>query len=152
MISEWPKIQNTFIESKWNTKYIQESLQVNQSINEYSFNKQEKHKHISTLGIDTVITLYIIIWFDQTNINRKLLISRVPTKAKSQEPVYSQALKNNKIEWSRSRESGRQIVRRLWWMVLGVETGREVWGRQWIRIGFAKEQCFININPYNVKI
>jgi len=27
-------------------------------------------------------------------------------------------------------------------VVLGVETGREVWGRRWIRIGFAKEQCF----------
>ena len=27
-------------------------------------------------------------------------------------------------------------------MVLGVKTGREVWGRRWIKIGFAKEQCF----------
>src|SRR6218665_3529254 len=27
-------------------------------------------------------------------------------------------------------------------MVIGVETGREVWGRRRIRIGFAKEQCF----------
>src|SRR6218665_2655285 len=62
--------------------------------------------------------------------NRKLLISRVPTKAKSREPAYSQALNQNKIDrqWSRSRESGRQTVRRLWWMVFGVETGREVWG------------------------
>src|SRR6218665_2194181 len=60
------------------------------------------------------------------NRNRKLLISRAPTKAKSQEPAYSQALNQNKIDrqGSRSRESGRQTVRRLWWMVLGVETGR----------------------------
>src|SRR6218665_2832918 len=60
------------------------------------------------------------------NRNRNLLISRAPTKAKSQEPAYSQALNQNKIDRqrSRSRESGRQTVRRLWWMVFGVETGR----------------------------
>src|SRR6218665_2190047 len=42
--------------------------------------------------------------------NRNLLISRAPTKAKSQEAAYSQALNQNKIERqrSRSRESGRQ--------------------------------------------
>ena len=42
--------------------------------------------------------------------NRKLYISRAPTKAKSQEPAYSQALNQNKIDRqrSRSRESGRQ--------------------------------------------
>src|SRR6218665_76855 len=41
------------------------------------------------------------------NRNRKLLISRAPTKAKSQEPAYSQALNQNKIDrqGSRSRES-----------------------------------------------
>src|SRR6218665_1150569 len=56
------------------------------------------------------------------NRNRKLLISRAPTKAKSQEPAYSQALNQNKIDRqrSRSKESGRQTVRRLWWMVFGV--------------------------------
>ena len=60
------------------------------------------------------------------NRNRKLLISRAPTKTKSQEPAYSQALNQNKIDRqrSRSRESGRQTVRRLWWMVFGVETRR----------------------------
>src|SRR6218665_2245879 len=60
------------------------------------------------------------------NRNRKLLISRAPTKAKSQEPAYSQGLNQNKIDRqrSRSRESGRQTVRRLWWMVFGVETRR----------------------------
>src|SRR6218665_1117658 len=26
-------------------------------------------------------------------------------------------------------QAGRQAVRRLWWMVFGVETRREVWGR-----------------------
>src|SRR6218665_2158333 len=50
------------------------------------------------------------------NRNRKLLISRAPKKAKSQEPAYSQALNQNKIDrqLSRSRESVRQTVRRLW--------------------------------------
>src|SRR6218665_2321598 len=56
--------------------------------------------------------------------NGNLLISRAPTKAKSQEPAYSQALNQNDRQGSRSRESGRQTVRRLWWMVFGVETGR----------------------------
>ena len=30
----------------------------------------------------------------------------------------------------------------LWWMVFGVETGREVERRRQIRIGFVEEQCF----------
>src|SRR6218665_1421065 len=74
--------------------------------------------------------IYLIIHARNRNRNRKLLISRAPTKAKSQEPAYSQALNQNKIDRqrSRSRESGRQTVRRLWWMVFGVETGREAWG------------------------
>jgi len=44
------------------------------------------------------------------NRNRKLQISRAPTKATSQEPDYSQALNQNKIvrQRSRSGESGRQ--------------------------------------------
>jgi len=62
------------------------------------------------------------------NHNRKLEISRVPTKVKSREPAYSQALVQTKIDRQRVRfrESGRQTVRRLWWMVFRVETGREV--------------------------
>src|SRR6218665_3608228 len=67
--------------------------------------------------------------FDTCNRNRKLRISRASTKAKSQEPAYSQVLNQSKIDRqrSRSREPVRQTVRRLWRMVLGVETGREVW-------------------------
>ena len=76
--------------------------------------------------------------------NRKLDISTAPTKARLREPAYSQAPIQNKIDRQRvkSRESGRQTVRRLWWMVFGVETGREVVGRGQIRIGFVEEQCF----------
>src|SRR6218665_2602346 len=52
-------------------------------------------------------------------------MSTAPTKAKSQEPAYSRALIENKIDRQRirSRVSGRQTVRGLWWMVFGVETG-----------------------------
>src|SRR6218665_2960106 len=60
--------------------------------------------------------------------NRNLQISRAPTKARSQEPAYSQALNQNKIDRhrSRSREPGRETAKRLWWMVLGVETGMPI--------------------------
>src|SRR6218665_717191 len=39
------EIQNTF---------TSQCESISQSINEYSFNKQEKHKHVSRLGIGTV--------------------------------------------------------------------------------------------------
>jgi len=53
-------------------------------------------------------------------------------KRSRRELAYSQALNQNKIDRQRprSRESGRQTVRRLWWMVFGVETAREVRGRR----------------------
>src|SRR6218665_250835 len=69
------------------------------------------------------------------NRTRKLLISRAPTKGKSQEPAYSQALRliKTKSIGSRQRlrscrESSRQTVRRLSWMVLAIETRRQVHG------------------------
>ena len=37
---------------------------------------------------------------------------------------------------------GSQAGRRLWWMVFGVEMGREIRGSGRTSIGFAKEQCF----------
>ena len=60
------------------------------------------------------------------NRNRKLEISRAPTKAKSRESDYPEALNHNKIDRQRSkaRKSGRQTARRLWCKVFGVETGR----------------------------
>src|SRR6218665_1644587 len=80
---------------------------------------QMRFRFQQQLYVTTSVTL-------NSNRNRKLLISRAPTKAKSQKPAYSQALNQNKIDRqrSRSRELGRQTVRRLWWMVFGVETGR----------------------------
>ena len=99
---------------------------------------------LGTTYIDNHVTKlkapsYIGMYFDR---NRKLDISIAPTKARSREPAYSQALIQNKIDRVKSRESGRQTVRRLWWMVFGVETWREVGGRGQIRIGFVEEQCF----------
>jgi len=40
----------------------------------------------------------------------------------------------------RSKESGRQAVR--WWMVFGVEMGRNVRRRGRIKMIFVEEQCF----------
>ena len=70
------------------------------------------------------------------NRNHKLEISTASTKAKSWELAYSEALIQNKIDrqWVRSRESGRQTGRWLWWMVFGVEMGKEVERRGWIII------------------
>jgi len=39
-------------------------------------------------------------------------------------------------------QSGRQTVRRLWWIAFRVKMGREVRRRGWIRKGFVEEQCF----------
>ena len=85
----------------------------------------------SSVGPTIVHTTEYRLWRQNIycrNRNRKLKISRALTKAKSREPACSQALIQNKIDRQRvrSRESGRQTVRRLWWMVFGVGTGREV--------------------------
>src|SRR6218665_1275922 len=57
------------------------------------------------------------------NRNRKLDIYTAPTKARNQ-------LIHRRLSKTKSIGSGsdpeRQTVRRLWWMVFGVETGREV--------------------------
>src|SRR6218665_36710 len=106
----------------------------------FTCSASQKYWSVYTLNERNLINLYDIKRNDDSNAfdelerrfgpfrnrNRKLLISRAPTKAKSQEPAYSEALNQNKIDRqrSRSRESGRQTVRRLWWMVFGVETGR----------------------------
>ena len=68
----------------------------------------------------------------------------MPTKAKSQESAYSQALNQNKSigRGKETQDPESQADTQLWRMVFGVKTGREVWGRGSIRIGFAKEQSF----------
>jgi len=57
--------------------------------------------------------------FYNRNRNSKLTISTAPTRAKSREPAYSQALNQKKID-----TQGVKTVRRLWWMMFGVPTGR----------------------------
>ena len=89
------------------------------------------HIGYDNIVCDTLVRNRVIVnsWFlegPQKRSRRNQLIYRCLTKAKS-------------IGSGQDPESGRQTVRRLWWMVLGVETGREVWGRRWIRIGFAKD-------------
>src|SRR6218665_2376168 len=61
----------------------------------------------------------LLVLHHTSNRNHKLVISTVPRKVKSREPAYSQALIQNKIDrqQGRSRESGRQTIARLWWMV-----------------------------------
>src|SRR6218665_2044939 len=51
-----------------------------------------------------------------------------PQKVKSWEPAYSQALNQNRIDRheTKSRQSGRRTVRRLWSMVFIVETRWEL--------------------------
>ena len=82
------------------------------------------------------------------NHNCKLKIS-TPTKAKSWELAYSQALIQNKIDrqWVRSRESGRQVIRRLWWKMFGVETGEGGREKRMNQIRFVEEQS----NQFGVK-
>jgi len=66
------------------------------------------------------VTLNFNFVFSTTyrNRNRRLKISTAPTKARSRGPAYSQALIQDKIDRQqvRSRASGRQTVRRVWWM------------------------------------
>jgi len=65
------------------------------------------------------------------NRNSKIEISTAPTKVKSLQKAYSQALVQTKlIGRGHNLESGRQMAMTLWWMVFGAETGREVGGRR----------------------
>src|SRR6218665_1501749 len=109
---------------------MQNALKLSKPQQGYTMHKIDSLRAPACWGFVHAIDKVRVERFVILNRNRKLLISRAPTKAKSQEPAYSQALNKNKMDRqrSRSRESGRQTVRRLWWMVFGVETGREAWG------------------------
>ena len=64
--------------------------------------------------------------------NRKLQISTAPTKAKSLEPSYSQALNQNKIDRQGSHNPESQTAIRLWLrvkMMFRVKTERDADGR-----------------------
>ena len=76
---------------------------------------------------------------NRRNGDRKLKISAAPTKAKSRDQLTRRRL--TRIESiGRGQDPVTQVGRQSdswWWMVFGVETGREVWGRGWVRIRFA---------------
>ena len=83
--------------------------------------------------------------FFNCNRNRKLHISTTPAIAKSREPVYLQALNQNKIakQGSISRESTYRQSDGcgVWCLELRRGPPHGVWGRKWIRLGFATQQC-----------
>jgi len=62
---------------------------------------------------------------DSCNRNLRVEISTAPTKAK----LWKPALNQNKIDRQRVRfrESSRQTVRWLWWMVFGLRQGEKYW-------------------------
>src|SRR6218665_3455536 len=71
--------------------------------------------------IAIVIVIFRFLERPQKRSRRNQLIHRRLTKTKligSGQDPKNQA----------GRQAGRQAVRRLWWMVLRVKTGREVWG------------------------
>ena len=75
-----------------------------------------------------------------------IVISRFlqrPQKRSRGNQFIHRRLSKTKIDRQRVkfRESSRQTVRRLWWMVFGVETEREVGRSGQIRIGFVEDQC-----------
>ena len=91
----------------------------------------EPHTDIDYRGLWASVVISLLSYTALSYRNRKVDISGAPTKAKSREPAYSKALNQNR-QRSKSRELGWQTVRRLWWMVFGVDTGRQlkqVWGR-----------------------
>jgi len=81
-------------------------------------------------------------WYLNRRPDHKLEICTAPTKAKSRDPAYSQALIQNEIDRQRvrSRESGMQADCQTA-MVDGVWSW-EVGRRGWIRIGVVEVQCF----------
>src|SRR6218665_300284 len=87
------------------------------------------HFSLLQLPYDTIIIIIISIFLQcpQKRGRWNQLIQRCLSKTKS-------------IGSGSDPES--QAGRRLWWMVFGVETRREVGERGQIRIGFAEEQCF----------
>jgi len=63
----------------------------------------------------------------------------IPQKrSRGDQLIHRHLTKTKSIGCGQNPES--QASRLPWWIVFGIETGREVWGRGWIKIGFAKEQ------------
>src|SRR6218665_2490786 len=103
---------------------------------------------LESIEIDTILSVpFCPYHFVRTILSNTILsghpyISRAPAKTKSPEPAYYRRFTKTK-SIGNGQDPERQTVRRIWWMVFGIQMGREVWERQSIRIGFAKEQRFL---------
>ena len=71
-------------------------------------------------------------------------LERPQKRSRGNQLIHRRLTRTKSIGSGQNPESqaGRQTIRRLWWMVFGVETGWEVRGRGRARIGFAKEQVW----------
>src|SRR6218665_3869395 len=68
-----------------------------------------------------------LLYHDNHNRNRKLIISATPTKAKSREPAYyTHFVKKIDRQRVRSRESGRQTV------IVGIKTKGSIKNGKWV--------------------
>jgi len=108
-----------------------ERLTCNHSCSSPENKEQRGRKDVTEMGdlTDSRRLYYINGWLNR---NCKLEISTAPKNAKSREPAYSHVLIQNKIDRQRvrfresGRQTGRQAVRRLWSIVFGVDTRRDV--------------------------
>ena len=64
-------------------------------------------------------------------------IERPQKRSRGNQLIHRRLTKTKGCGQDPESQAGKQ----LWWMVFGVETGREVRGIRKIRIGFAKEPC-----------
>src|SRR5688572_28723118 len=72
-----------------------------------------------------------------------IFLQRPQKRSRGNQLIHRRLTKTESIgRGSKSRESGRQTVRRLRWMMLRVDMAREVRGSEGIGLGFAKKQCF----------
>src|SRR5688572_30665250 len=74
---------------------------------------------------------------------KSIFLERPQKRSRGNQLIHRRLIKTESIgRGSKSRQSGRQTVRRLRWMMFRVEMAREVRGGEGIGIGFVKKQCF----------
>src|SRR5688572_24059298 len=89
------------------------------------------------------ITIFAILKSIVIVIVNSIFLQRPQKRSRGNQLIHRRLTKTESIgRGSKSRESGRQTVRRLRWMMLRVEMAREVRRREGIGIGFVKKQCF----------
>ena len=77
-------------------------------------------------------------------------LERTQKQSRGNQLIHRCLTRTKSIDNGQDPES--QAVRQLWWMVFGLETGREVCGRRWIRIGFVGEPtyCIVSVDLFRV--